>query len=333
MTKHYSRPLSARFTGIPEDELEDPTIGGIYVAKCLYDTSYRPALLEQIDTAFASFEPDFNIKPDVPPDSDSSNNNSEFPATGVDKVAWYRPARYHKSGNNKNDWYGIHFDAAKIKGLALRIQQKNFDSTFKSRARLEKKWLHAAVIKVYCHEVCHGWVEDLCSIAQTLTGVDYYTETTKRFGFYLKEEEAICNTSALSMTKFFYEVESNDEISSLIQSMKSAPPGYRDFRPAQKMWPKDEEWIHGKKNWASGFAGLMSLLTNQYEIDRDVARYAITHFFGPSKFSFPKLTRQPKFSKHGSFNYIPGNCHEAKSCFHRHPYFQYRDYPIHIYKI
>jgi hypothetical protein len=333
MTNHFNRPLSSRFIGLPEEELSDPKIGNIYAAGILYKegvTNQVSALLKKnITSAFFHQNPDFNIDPDVSCTEVLNRNDAQKHPIGVDKVAWYRPARFHES-HNKDNWYGIHFDKSKICGLALRIQEGNYEKGFKPSIDLNEKWLHAVLIKVYWHEVCHGWVEDLCSIAQTLVNTDYYTETAGRLGFYIKEEEALCNTSALSMVKHFYGAETSDEIEGLKQCMNNAPPGYCDYRRTQKMWPDDEVWIQGDKEWKAGFSGLMSLLINQYRMDPDVARYVISHFFGPSEFSFPKI-KTAKFSKHGSFDYIGGDPYTAKEWLHKYPFFKYRDYPMHIH--
>lgn len=198
-----------------------------------------------------------------------------------DRIAWYCPAHFHR-GKQKGE-YGIHFDVVKVVGMGKSISAKA--SNPEDRKLKPEDWVLVALQICIWHEVCHGWVEDLCSLAESITGVDYYTQATRRYGFYILMEEALCNTAALGMSLFSFNGGSQinhckNQLQAARDWMRSQPPGYKDF--SAKGW-----------NWSplnDGFLrNMRRLLLDIYEIPEPVATHALRVFFPPEDVIFPGL--------------------------------------------
>ena len=114
--------------------------------------------------------------------------------TQRDPFAWYVPAH-----NGTND-YGIHFDSCKLSAVARKL------ADIAPNAGLAPgDWLIGAIEMALWHEVTHAWVEDLVSLAESITGSDFYTQTNRRYASYIFMEEAICNSSSAGMLKMFFQ--------------------------------------------------------------------------------------------------------------------------------
>jgi hypothetical protein len=152
-----------------------------------------------------------------------------------DPIAWYCPASFFPP-----EKYGIHFDAAKVRRLALNLEKHD-----PSASITQDEWLVAAIVKIFWHEICHGWVEDLCHLVESLNGENHYKEIQIKLTSYVFMEEALCNTVALWMLKFFFQSHKQKDVifASVIDFMKSQPKGYRDFRNDMPQWPGQSDWI------------------------------------------------------------------------------------------
>jgi hypothetical protein len=168
--------------------------------------------------------------------SDSSDRKEpDFVWRQRDPIAWYCPASFHPP-----EKYGIHFDAAKVRRLALKLERYAG-----SAALSEDEWLVASIVKVFWHEICHGWVEDLCHLIESLNGENHYVKTHGKYKSYIFMEEALCNTVSLGMVKFFFQSHQQKELifDSVIQFMKNQPKGYKDFRRDMPQWAGQSDWI------------------------------------------------------------------------------------------
>ena len=187
-----------------------------------------------------------------------------------DPIAWYCPASFFPPQE-----YGIHFDAAKVRRLALNLEKHD-----PSASLTQDEWLVAAIVKIFWHEICHGWVEDLCHLVESLNGENHYKETQTKFMGYIYMEEALCNTVALWMLKFFFKSHQHKDVifASVIDFMKSQPKGYRDFRKDMPMWNWAESDTHS--DWIS--ENLCKLLVDVYGFRSSGAvRHAVNIFLIP----------------------------------------------------
>lgn len=140
-----------------------------------------------------------------------------------DLIAWYVPAH-----NRMIEDYGIHFDGSKLRRMALDLEKHAPHGAIP-----ELDWLVAAIEVCFWHEVCHGWIEDLSSLVEVITGKDCYTSTQTDYGStYIFLEEAICNTAATGMTKMFFQSYGEKEmiLAAIGEYMNLQPPGYCDYR-------------------------------------------------------------------------------------------------------
>lgn len=202
--------------------------------------------------------------------------------TAHEKIAWYCPAHFHL-GEKIRD-YGIHFDVAKVVGMAKSLSEKVPAAS--SPEIQDADWVLLAFVTCIWHEVCHGWVEDLCCLAEGVTGFDYYTETHRRYGSYIIMEEALCNTSAHGMLRVFYGREDDDhdikpdilcQLTASTDWMRSQPPGYSDFAPIS--------WWSAHN--AVFLLNMQRLLEEVYGVPQEVATHVMRVFFEFSEISLP----------------------------------------------
>lgn len=181
-----------------------------------------------------------------------------------DPIAWYCPASFHAP-----EKYGIHFDGAKVRRLALKLEKIG------GNGPSSDDWLVAAILKCFWHETCHAWVEDMCYLTQSLNGENTYTKTNNEYKCYIFMEEALCNTVALWMMKFFFQSHDhkNEIFDSVVSFMKGQPKGYRNF------WSEVPQWA-GQSDRIS--ANLRKLLIEVYGFSSAGAvEHAVNTFLEP----------------------------------------------------
>lgn len=116
--------------------------------------------------------------------------------TGVmDKLAWYCPATF-----NDSQVYGIYFDCQKIVAHAKFLADINPSSP----SFTWQEFLPLFLYTIFCHEVAHGWVEDVCYLIdlkvpalQKPEDRQSYKDSARRG--YIPREEAFCETVAYWM--------------------------------------------------------------------------------------------------------------------------------------
>jgi hypothetical protein len=183
-----------------------------------------------------------------------------------DPMAWYSPASFHPA-----ETYGIHFDAAKVRRMALRLEDSG------AAGPTPDDWLIAAILTNFWHETCHAWVEDLCHLTESLNGENTYKATNGKYHCYIFMEEALCNTVALWMLKFFFRSHRHKKavFEAVMDFMRSQPKGYRDFRRGMPQWAAESDWMSGS---------LQQLLTKVYEFSSSGAvAHAFNSFLKPPR--------------------------------------------------
>jgi hypothetical protein len=163
--------------------------------------------------------------------------------------AYYSPAH-----TNKSDRYGIHLTKRGIAKLAHQGHQ------FCPEEPLEIVQL-AAVYKLYAHEMCHAWIEDICCLidfseCETAPKLARrYAQTQKRYHSYIFMEEAICNTAAYGWLKnFLFDSPNNRDpsmppfnpqniLDAFEKCMRAQPPGYRDFLAIKELPYQSEIFV------------------------------------------------------------------------------------------
>lgn len=163
--------------------------------------------------------------------------------------AYYSPAH-----TNKSDRYGIHLTKRGIAKLAHQVHQ------FCPEEPLEIIQL-AAVYKLYAHEMCHAWIEDICCLidfSECETGPKLarrYAQTQKRYHSYIFMEEAICNTAAYGwLRNFLFDSPGNRDpsmppfnpqniLDAFEKCMRTQPKGYRNFLAINEQPHKSEIFV------------------------------------------------------------------------------------------
>ena len=163
--------------------------------------------------------------------------------------AYYAPAH-----TSKVDRYGIHLTKRGIAQLAHQVHQ------LCPKEPLEIIQL-AAAYKLYTHEMCHAWIEEICCLLDFSGGetasklARRYTQTHKRYHGYIFMEEAICNTAAYGSLQNFLSNPAYDReptmptftpkniLNAFKEVMRSQPAGYRDFQEINELPHQSETFI------------------------------------------------------------------------------------------
>lgn len=153
----------------------------------------------------------------------------------MERLAYYIPAH---SGDASR--YGIHLTMRGIARVAKKVH------ALCPEQPLEIIVL-AAMFKLYAHELCHTWIEDVISLLDFSRGVKRplperrYQQTNDLYNHYILMEEAICNTAAYGwLHHFLFENAGKREsgmprfdeqiiLDAFAQWMRQQPSGYRDF--------------------------------------------------------------------------------------------------------
>jgi hypothetical protein len=163
------------------------------------------------------------------------NANSSCGSWRMEHLAYYSPA--HTTGAAL---YGIHLSK---RGLAKVAQQVHGLCPDEPLEIVQM----ASVYKLFAHEMCHAWIEDICCMFDFSNGESapaderIYAQTQRRWNGYILMEEAICNTAAYGWLRhFLFEVNPKEKQSmpafdaeTILRAfekwMRSQPAGYRDF--------------------------------------------------------------------------------------------------------
>jgi hypothetical protein len=182
----------------------------------------------------------------------------------MENLAYYSPAHA-----NKPDRYGIHLTKRGIAKLAYQVPQ------LCPSEPLEIVQL-AAVYKLYVHEMCHAWIEDICCLIDFFGGetgprlARRYAKINQRFNGYIFMEEAICNTAAYGWLRNFLgdtlsgrddampSFNSQNILNAFAQWMRGQPQGYRDFAAIKEPPHRSELFVQN----------ICRLLVEIYEADR-----------------------------------------------------------------
>lgn len=163
----------------------------------------------------------------------SKNNDDTFmPIPDWREIfAYYVPA--HTRDKNK---YGIHFIKAAIAKIASEIHDRCLDQPLPII-------ILATVYKIFAHEICHSWIEDICCLLNFHLGnspigiKNSYSCTNQYYNSYIYWEERICNTAAHGflhqLLKSNHTITPDYDSEKILKTfsdwMRSQPKGYRDF--------------------------------------------------------------------------------------------------------
>jgi hypothetical protein len=151
--------------------------------------------------------------------------------------------------------------------------------------KLKEKYRRLFFYKVFIHELCHAWVEDLVSKVCKENDVDIksspYMTTIKKYKAYIPMEEALCNTAAYG---YLYNLKTVDNSCDVIKKeifswMRGQPEGYRDFKEI-----KEEP---GKSKQFHKLVGLV--LKKCYGLPYDNVQEIVKEYFSNESFKKSKV--------------------------------------------
>jgi hypothetical protein len=154
----------------------------------------------------------------------------------MEHLAYYCPAHY-----SNHSAFGIHITKRGVAKIAESVSRRCPEQP------LEIIQI-AAFYLLVAHEMCHAWIEDICSIhdfanfERRAKSSRQYAKTHKEYGSYIFMEEAICNTAAYGWLRTFLFTSPSDGrekdmpvfndhavLRAFVAEMRSQPKGYRDF--------------------------------------------------------------------------------------------------------
>lgn len=264
-------------------------------------------LAEAADFSFYANEDDPNVigeqpkwrmdKPDIPDSDDSSKTDEstgEMPSGWrMERLAFYAPAHFNNEGE-----YGIHLTIEGIAKLARTVHQGCSEQELKIM-RL------AAAYKLYAHELCHAWIEDICCLIDFAAGFgspsdqSRYAKTQKRYHGYIFMEEAICNTAAYGWLHHFLgegqpgtaasepDFNASEILNAFAQWMRNQPKGYREFLVIEQLPHQNDLFIRN----------VWRLLVEVYRYPEYEARQALEAYFN-GHFSLPDHHWESETDRH-----------------------------------
>jgi hypothetical protein len=229
----------------------------------------KGALKSLVDN-FMDVEPEEPSEPEpLPLDHDKQrtgrreHHETNEPTGQRDYLGYYVPASH---GTPKR--YGIHFCADKMRWQATKMAKES--------SSLGERDIHEAlIVKVFWHEVGHAWIEDIvASIGENISSKEEarkkYLAAQERWGAYIFLEEAICNTIALRMLRFYLrESENSLMIEAFKTFMKSQGKGYSWFRDLG-LWGLRQDELE---------EDIVELLEKVYKFSKEPAEVAVKSFF------------------------------------------------------
>lgn len=218
---------------------------------------------------------------------DENKPKSEFDKKWrMELYGYYAPAHFHDK-----DSYGIYLVkqgiAQMIKSIHSVIPKEPFEVI-----------LLCSVFKIYAHELCHAWIEDIVTLLDFHQGEKgdlserNYSKTNKKFNSYIYLEESLCNTVAYGMLYKFLNGKGSgskdseipkfnpDEILKAFEGfMRKQPKGYKDFHTI-KEYPYESEIfifnlvrliidVYGYNFYGKSFRDGLRRYTNKGKINRD----------------------------------------------------------------
>ncbi len=164
----------------------------------------------------------------------------------IDYLAFYWPAHI-ANVNEKNEVenYGIFFIRDKMFRAVTELPRGSWDGMDE---KLKEKYRRLFFYKVFIHELCHAWVEDLVSKVCLKNKVhkndSYYLKTLNKFHAYIPMEEALCNTAAYG---YLYNLKKDDNSFDDIKKdifswMRGQPEGYRNFKEIREEPGKSKQF-------------------------------------------------------------------------------------------
>jgi len=209
-------------------------------------------------------------------DSESSDCWNKNGKPIFDIPAWYQPAHFNPPAE-----YGIYITRWGIVSYA--------ESIIKGNKKISKEEsLVSALAILWWHELTHAWVEDICSMIESLTGDDHYSTTSKKYNSYIFMEEAICNSSAYGNlasvlddrkpiigAKFTENtIENKQNILDVVKKIfKAQRKGYSDFYEFE--CSVDVEKLF--------FVNIAKLIHEVYEYEDFSVQHAIASFFDTAR--------------------------------------------------
>lgn len=186
-------------------------------------------------------------RPDEGRDADTATRCTEW---RMEHLAYYSPAH-----TNNPDRYGIHLSKRGVAKLAEQVHQ------LCPQEPLETIQL-ASAYKLFAHEMCHAWIEDICclidfSAGETASDLERrYAKVHRKYNGYIFMEEAICNTAAYGWLHHFlfgktYKEDEKSKppfdpkiiLNAFGQWMRKQPKGYRNFLAIDKPPHLSEQFV------------------------------------------------------------------------------------------
>ena len=212
----------------------------------------------------------------------------------IEHWAYYCPAHIFDSSK-----YGIHLTKRGIAKLAQAIRRLCPDQPLEII-------LIAAMYKLFAHEMCHAWIEDICSLIDFAEGESTskedsrYARTQRRYNGYIFMEEAICNTAAYGwLGKFLGEQSDGGDanlptfdarivLDAFCSWMRNQPAGYKDFLCINDIPSKSEVFVRNVCRLLAEVYGYVLPMTASGI--RNPLAAAVATFFGghldPVRFQF-----------------------------------------------
>ncbi len=150
-------------------------------------------------------------------------------------LACYRSAHFYDGKE-----YGIHISKAGALAAATRVHERCPGQNI-------NVVLLSVVFFLFAHELCHAWIEDICSLTDFIEGGTKdikerrYHRAQQHCNGYILMEEALCNTAAFAWLRHFLStgagdhLNGNDKFSAnkILNAFKGwledQPNGYKDF--------------------------------------------------------------------------------------------------------
>lgn len=188
-------------------------------------------------------------RPDEGRDADT-DTSKQCAKWRMEHLAYYSPAHTNSPGR-----YGIHLSKGGVAKLADQIHQ------ICPQEPLEIIQL-ASAYKLFAHEMCHAWIEDICCLIDFSAGETAsklsrrYAKVHRKYNGYIFMEEAICNTAAYGwLHHFLFDATNKDDrkgippfdpqnvLNAFGQWMRRQPKGYRDFLAIDKPPHLSEQFV------------------------------------------------------------------------------------------
>lgn len=151
---------------------------------------------------------------------------------GMDRAAYYCPVTFFHASPHSRQYYGVHILERGVASWAKSLISSNLAPP--------EICYGLASLKLFAHELCHAWIEDLCYlINHTTTEIrPRYENTLQQYNSYIFMEEAICNTAAYSVlynnliinkNNHLVQINCHSVLQEFVSQMRASPRGYRNF--------------------------------------------------------------------------------------------------------